>query len=81
MATSIWNGIVEKMERRLAGWKRLYLSKGARLTLKTKHYFQFAYLLFVSFPYSCAMPKARDTLSLSFLFYVPMSPPCGCRVG
>ena len=24
----IWNGIIEKMECRLAGWKRLYLSKG-----------------------------------------------------
>jgi hypothetical protein len=32
-STAIWNGIVEKMERRLAGWKRLYLSKGGRLTL------------------------------------------------
>jgi hypothetical protein len=30
---SIWNGVIEKMERRLAGWKRMYLSKGARLTL------------------------------------------------
>ena len=30
---SIWNLIVEKMERKLAGWKRLYLSKGGRVTL------------------------------------------------
>jgi hypothetical protein len=30
---SVWNGVVEKMEKRLAGWKRLYLSKGGRLTL------------------------------------------------
>ena len=30
---NIWNPIVEKMECRLAGWKRLYLSKGGRLTL------------------------------------------------
>ena len=30
---SIWNPIVEKMERKLAGWKRLYLSKGGRVTL------------------------------------------------
>jgi hypothetical protein len=22
---SIWNGVIEKMERRLAGWKRMYL--------------------------------------------------------
>jgi hypothetical protein len=29
----IWNSIIEKMENRLAGWKRLYLSKGGRLTL------------------------------------------------
>ena len=29
----IWNSIVEKMERRLAEWKSLYLSKGGRLTL------------------------------------------------
>jgi hypothetical protein len=32
-ATSIWNDIIEKMECCLAGWKRLYLSKGGRLTL------------------------------------------------
>ena len=29
----IWNPILEKMERKLAGWKRLYLSKGGRVTL------------------------------------------------
>ena len=26
---TIWNPILEKMERRLAGWKRIYLSKEA----------------------------------------------------
>ena len=31
--TTIWNPIIEKMERRLAGWKRLYLSKGGKVTL------------------------------------------------
>ena len=30
---SIWDPIVEKLERNLAGWKRMYLSKGGRLTL------------------------------------------------
>ena len=30
---TIWNPILEKMERRLTGWKRLYLSKGGRVTL------------------------------------------------
>ena len=30
---AIWNPILEKVEKRLAGWKRLYLSKGGRVTL------------------------------------------------
>ena len=30
---SIWNPILEKIHRKLAGWKKLYLSKGGRLTL------------------------------------------------
>jgi hypothetical protein len=32
-AVSVWNRILEKMERRLAGWQKMYLSKGGRLTL------------------------------------------------
>ena len=31
--TSIWNPILEKMEKKLSGWRHLYLSKGGRLTL------------------------------------------------
>ena len=30
---TIWDPILEKMKRRLAGWKCLYLSKGGRVTL------------------------------------------------
>ncbi|KAL4653850.1 hypothetical protein ACB092_01G335600 [Castanea dentata] len=30
---SIWNPILERIERKLAGWKKLYLSKGGRLML------------------------------------------------
>jgi hypothetical protein len=32
-ALSVWNSILEKIERRLASWQSLYLSKGGRLTL------------------------------------------------
>ena len=31
--TSVWNPILERMEKKLSGWKHLYLSKGGRLTL------------------------------------------------
>ena len=30
---SIWNPILKKMEKKLSGWKHLYLSKGGRLTI------------------------------------------------
>ena len=30
---SIWNPILEKIGQKLAGWKKLYLSKGGRLML------------------------------------------------
>ena len=29
----IWNTVIEKMESKLVGWKRMNLSKGGRLTL------------------------------------------------
>jgi hypothetical protein len=29
----IWDGVIEKIERQLASWKRLYLSKDVRVTL------------------------------------------------
>jgi hypothetical protein len=32
-ASMVWNPVLEKVEKRLAGWKKLYLSKGGRLTL------------------------------------------------
>ena len=33
----IWNPIIEKIERRLAGWQKMYLSKGGRLTLQKEY--------------------------------------------
>ena len=30
---SIWNPILEKIEKKLSSWNRIYLSKGGRLTL------------------------------------------------
>jgi hypothetical protein len=45
-STHIWDGIIEKIEHRLASWQRLYLSKGGRVTCC-----QCAYLFFVFVPY------------------------------
>ena len=30
---TIWNNVIEKMETKLARWKRMYLSKGGRLSM------------------------------------------------
>jgi hypothetical protein len=32
---AIWDGVIEKMEKRLASWKKIYLSKGGRSTLSS----------------------------------------------
>ena len=32
-AISVWDGVEEKVRRRLALWKRQYISKGGRITL------------------------------------------------
>ena len=32
-STAIWTSILERMEKRLAGWRKRYLSKGGRITL------------------------------------------------
>jgi len=32
-STHVWDEVIEKIEQRLASWKRLYLSKGGRVTL------------------------------------------------
>jgi hypothetical protein len=53
-ATSIWNGVIEKMERQLAGWKQMYLSNGGRLkfikiTHTNLHTFFFFFFFFFFF--------------------------------
>jgi hypothetical protein len=50
--SNIWNSIIERMENRLAGWKRLYLSKGGRLTLINSTLLSLPTYFFVSLPYS-----------------------------
>jgi hypothetical protein len=63
----IWNPIVEKMERRLAGWKRIYLSKGGRLTLIKSTLSNLpTYFLFL-FPILAAVAKKLEQIQRNFL--------------
>jgi hypothetical protein len=50
-ASTIWNGIIEKMEHRLTGWKRLYLRM--QVDFDKKYHFELINVLFVPFFYSC----------------------------
>jgi hypothetical protein len=54
----MWNSIIEKMEVRLAGWKRLCLSKGGRLTLINSTLSSVPTFFSVSLPYSSGSGKS-----------------------
>jgi hypothetical protein len=49
---AIWDPILEKMERKLAGWKRMYLSKGGKTYFDQEYLVKFTHLFLVSFPNS-----------------------------
>jgi hypothetical protein len=51
---AMWAELEDLISRRLAPWKRLYLSKGARVTLiKTTIKFAYLYVVFISYPGIC----------------------------
>uniref|UniRef100_A0A2N9EQD7 Reverse transcriptase domain-containing protein n=1 Tax=Fagus sylvatica TaxID=28930 RepID=A0A2N9EQD7_FAGSY len=67
-SVDVWNTILEKIERRLAGWKKLYLSKGGRLTLlkSTLSSLPTYYLSLFTIPVSVA--KRIECLQRNFLW-------------
>ena len=65
---SIWNPILERMEKKLSGWKRLYLSKGGRLTLlKSTFSSLLTYYLFLFF-ISKAVASRLERIQRNFLW-------------
>ena len=65
---TIWNLILEKIERRLAGWKRLYLSKGGRVTLIKSTLSNLPTYFISLFPIPAAMANRIEKLQQNFLW-------------
>jgi hypothetical protein len=64
----IWNSIIEKMENRLAGWKRLYLSKGGRLTLINSTLLSLPTYFLSLFPILVGVANRLEKLQRDFLW-------------
>ena len=65
---SIWNPILEKMERRLAGWKRLYLPKGGKVTLIKSTLSSLPTYFLSLFPIPTKVAKRIEKLQRDFLW-------------
>jgi hypothetical protein len=67
-AKYIWDSIIEKMEKRLEGWKRLYLSKGGQITLIKRTLSNLpTYFLFL-FPIQVGVANWLEKLQRDFLW-------------
>ena len=64
---TIWNPILEEIEQRLAGWKRLYLSKGGRVTLIKSTLSNLPTYFLSLFPIPTAMANRIEKLQRNFL--------------
>ena len=66
--STIWNPIIEKMERHLAGWKRLYLSKGGKVTLIKSTLSNLPIYFLSLFPIPSEVAKQLEKLQRDFLW-------------
>ena len=65
---SIWNFILEKMERRLAEWKRLYLFKGGKITLIKSTLFSLPMYFLFLLPLPRKVANRMEKLQRDFLW-------------
>jgi hypothetical protein len=65
---SIWNGVIKKIEWRLAGWKRMYLSKGDRLALLKSTLSNLPMYYLSLFPIPMGVANHLDKLQRDFLW-------------
>ena len=64
----IWDPILEKMERKLAGWQRMYLSKGGRVTLIKSTLSSLPTYFLSLFPIPMSVAARIDTIQINFLW-------------
>jgi hypothetical protein len=64
----IWDPILEKMERKLAGWQRMYLSKGGRVTLIKSTLSSLPTYFLSLFPIPVSVSARIDTIQRNFLW-------------
>jgi hypothetical protein len=64
----MWNSIIEEIEARLAGWKRLCLSKGGRLTLINSTLSSSPTYYLSLFPIPMGVPNHLEKLQRDFLW-------------
>uniref|UniRef100_A0A2N9FWW1 Reverse transcriptase domain-containing protein n=1 Tax=Fagus sylvatica TaxID=28930 RepID=A0A2N9FWW1_FAGSY len=67
-AKAIWNAVIEKLERRLAGWKLMYLSKGGRMTLIKSTLSSLPTYFLSLFPIPVAVANRIDSIQRTFLW-------------
>ena len=65
---SIWDSILEKMERKLFGWQRVYLSKGGRVTLIKSTLSSLPTYFMSLFPIPASMALRIDKIQRDFLW-------------
>jgi hypothetical protein len=68
MDKTIWNPILEKVERRLAGWKQLYLSKGGKVTLIKSMLSNIPTYFLSLFPILAGVAQRLEKLQRDFLW-------------
>uniref|UniRef100_A0A2N9I908 Reverse transcriptase domain-containing protein n=1 Tax=Fagus sylvatica TaxID=28930 RepID=A0A2N9I908_FAGSY len=65
---ALWDPVLEKMGRKLAGWKKLYLSKGARLTLIKSTVSSLPVYFLSLFPIPASVNRRIERLQREFLW-------------
>lgn len=66
--SAIWESIIERMECRLAGWKRIYLLKRGRLTLIRSTLFSLLTYYLSLFPLHAAVASRLERIQRNFLW-------------